>query len=73
MFRKSAVLKVSENFQKNLFSRVPFKQFGLSSPSPITIRKTSSTANVSCNVPRIFKNPGRASVVELPRLEQYFS
>ena len=36
MFGKAAVLKISKNFQKNIFSRVPFKQFELPN-LPITI------------------------------------
>ena len=49
MFGKTAVLKVSENPQKNFhFSRVAFKRLGLSNLSPITALNNDSIANVSC-------------------------
>ena len=56
---KSAVLKASENSQKNIFSRTPFQQFELFNVPPINILKTKSTAKVSLSNPRIFKTAGR--------------
>ena len=44
---KTAVLKVSGNFQKNVFFGVPFNQFELSNLPRIPILETVSAANVS--------------------------
>ena len=63
---KTAVKKVLENYQKNVFSSVPFKKFELSNPpiNPINYRKTDSAANVSFVCFENFKIDLRASVVQ---------
>ena len=48
MFGKTPVLKIPGDSQENVFGKVPFKQFKLSNLSPITILKSDSTTNVSC-------------------------
>ena len=48
MFGKSPVLKISEDSQKSVFGKNLFKQFDLSNLLPITILKTDSITNVSC-------------------------
>ena len=48
MFGKTPVLKISEDYQKNIFSKVLFKQFKLSNLSSTAILKTDSIINVSC-------------------------
>ena len=45
--KKTAVLKVSGNFQKNVFFGVTFNQFELSTLPPIAILEIDSAANVS--------------------------
>ena len=45
--RKTAVKKVLQNYQKNVFSSVPFKKFELSNPPTYNYRKTDSAANIS--------------------------
>ena len=44
---KTAVLKVSGNFQKNVFFEVPFNQFELSNLPPIAILETDTATNIS--------------------------
>ena len=46
MFKKSAVLKVLKNSQKNVFGGVHFQQLDLPNLLPITILKTGTAANV---------------------------
>ena len=47
--QKNAVLKISKDSKKNVLNNVFFKQFELSNLSPIiTLRKTDSITNVSC-------------------------
>ena len=44
---KTAVKKVLQNYQKNVFSSVPFKKFELSNPPTYNYRKTDSAANIT--------------------------
>ena len=44
---KTAVKKVLKNYQKIVFSSVPFKKFELSNPPTYNYAKTDSTANTS--------------------------
>ena len=61
MCQNTAVLKVSENSQWDVFSRVLFKQFELSNLPAIPILKTDSTGNVSCECSKNFENCFRSS------------
>ena len=61
---KTAVKKVLQNYQKNVFSSVPFKKFELSNPPTYNYRKTDSAANISFVCFENFKIGLRASVVE---------
>ena len=61
---KTAAKKVLENYQKNVFSSVPFKKFELSNPPIYNYRKTDSAANVSFVCFENFKIGLRASVVQ---------
>ena len=61
---KTAVKKVLENYQKSVFSSVPFKNFELSNPPTYNYRKTDSAANVSFVFFENFKIGLRASVME---------
>ena len=62
-FRKTAVKKVLENYQKNVFSSVPFKKFELANPPTLNYRKTDSTADISFVCFENFKIGLRTSVV----------
>ena len=55
MFGKTAALKVLENFQKNVSSRVSFKQFELPNLPPTKIWKQISQQMFRAGDPRIFK------------------
>ena len=55
MFGKTAALKVLENFQKNVSSRVSFKQFELPNLPPTKIWKQISQQMFCAGDPRIFK------------------
>ena len=48
MFGKTVVLKVLENSQKNVLSKVPFKQIDLPNPPTYKHTETDSTASASC-------------------------
>ena len=61
---KTAVKKVLEYYQKNVFSSVPFKKFELSNPPIYNYRKTDSAANVSIICFENFEIGLRASVVQ---------
>ena len=61
---KTAVKKVLKNYQKNVFSSVPFKKFELSNPPTDNYAKTDSAANISFVCFENFKIGRRASVVE---------
>ena len=43
---KTAVQKVLKNYQKNVFSSVPFKKFELFNPPTYNYSKTDSAANI---------------------------
>ena len=62
---KTAVLKVSANFQKNVFFRVTFNQFELSNLLPIAILRINSAANVSCEHPESSVQHPESSVQHL--------
>lgn len=47
MFGKAVVLKVLKNSQKNIFSRILFKQFDISNIPPINTLKTESIVNIA--------------------------
>ena len=64
---KTAVKKILENYQKNVFSSVPFKKFELSNPPTYNYRKTDSAANNSFVCVENFKIGLRSSVVESNR------
>ena len=64
MFRKTVVLKVLENSQKNVLSNVPFKQIDLPNPPIYNHTETDSTANVSCECSEIFEIVGWASLMD---------
>ena len=53
-----------ENYQKNVFSSVPFEKFELSYPPTYNYRKTDSVANISFVCFENFKIGLRASAVE---------
>ena len=55
IFRKTPVLKISDDSQKKSLIKFFFKQFKLSNLSPTTIPKTDSITNVFVSVLRIFK------------------
>ena len=61
---KTAVRKVLQNYQKNVFSSVPFKKFELSNPSTYNYRKTDSVAITSFACFENLKIGLKASVVE---------
>ena len=61
---KTAVKKVLENYQKNVFTSVPFKKFKLSNPPTYNYRKTDPAANISFFCFENSKIGLRASVVE---------
>ena len=61
---KTAVKKVLKNYQKNVFSSVPFKKFELSNPPTYNYAKSDSAGNVSFVCFENFKIGRRASVVE---------
>ena len=61
---KTFLKKVLENYQKNVFSSVPFEKFGLSNPSTYNCRKTDSVVNITFVCFENFKIGLRASVVE---------
>ena len=61
---KTAVKKVLENYQKNVFSSVPFKKFELSNPPTYNYRKTDFTADISFVFFENFNIGLKASVVE---------
>ena len=61
---KTAVRKVLENYQKNVFSSAPFKKFELSNPLNYNYRKIDSPANISFVCFENFKIGLRASVME---------
>ena len=61
---KTAVKKVLENYQGNVFSSVPFKKIELSKPPTCNCRKADSTANISFVCFENFKISLRTSVVE---------
>ena len=61
---KTAVKKVLQNYQENVFRSVPFKKFELSNPPTYNYRKTDSAANISFVCFENFKIGLRASVVE---------
>ena len=61
---KTTVKKVLENYQKNVFSSVPFEKFELSNPPTNNYRKTDSLENISFVCFENFKIGLRASVVE---------
>ena len=61
---KTAVKKVLDNYQKNVFGSVPFKKFELSNPPIYNYRKTDSPANISFAFFENFKIGLRTSVVE---------
>ena len=61
---KTAVKKVLQNYQKNVFSSVPFKKFELSNPPTYNYRKTDSAAIISFVCFENFEIGLRASVVE---------
>ena len=61
---KTTVKKILENYQKNVFSSVPFQKFELFNPPIYNYRKTDSTANISFLCFENFKIGLRASVVE---------
>ena len=61
---KTAVKKVLENYQKNVFSSVLFKKFELSSPPTYNCKKTDSAATISFVCFKNFKIGLSASVVE---------
>ena len=44
---KTAVRKVLNNYQKNVFKTVPFKKYKLSNPPAYNYAKTDSAANIS--------------------------
>ena len=48
MSRKTVVLRVSENPGKIVFSRLPFRKFEIPNLPSMSILKTVSTANTSC-------------------------
>ena len=56
--------KVLENYQKNVFSSVPFEKFKLSNPPTYNYLKTDSSTNISFVCFHNFKIGCRASVVE---------
>ena len=56
--------KVLENYQKNVFSSVPFEKFELSNPPTYNYRKANSVANISFVCLENFKIGLRVSVVE---------
>ena len=61
---KTAVKKVLQNYQKNVFSSVPFKKFELSNPPTYNYKKTDSAAIISFLCFENFKIGLRAYVVE---------
>ena len=61
---KTAIKKVLENYQKNVFSSVPFKKFELPNPPTYNHRKTDFAANIFFVFFENFKIGLRASVVE---------
>ena len=61
---KTAVKKVLENYQKNVFSSVLFKKFELSNLPTYSYKKTDSAATISLVCLKNFKIGLRASVVE---------
>ena len=62
---KTTVKKVLKNYQKNVFSSVPFKKSQLSNPSTYNYAKTDSATNISFVCFETFKISWRASVVDL--------
>ena len=64
---KTTVKRVLENYQKNVFSSVPFKKFELSNPPTYNYWKTDSTASISFVCFENFKIGLKASVVESNR------
>ena len=58
------LLKVLKNYQKNVFSSVPFKKFELPNPPTYNYRKTDCAANISFVCFENFKIDLKASVVE---------
>ena len=64
MLLRTAIKNVLENYQKNVFSSVPFKKLELSNPPTYIYSKTDSTANISFVCFENFKTGWRASVVE---------
>ena len=64
MFGKTVVLKVLENSQKNVLSKVPFKQIDLPNPPTYKHTETDSTASASCEVPIIFEIVRWASLMD---------
>ena len=65
IFDKLVVKKVLENYQKNVFSSIPFKKIELSNPPTYNYRKADYTANISFVYFENFKFGLRASVDEL--------
>ena len=47
MFGKAVALKILKNSQKNIFSRILFKQFDISNIPPINTLKTESIVNIA--------------------------
>ena len=45
---KNCCFEILENFHKNVFSKVPLKQFELADLPLVTILKTGSITNVPC-------------------------
>ena len=61
---KTTVRKVLQNYQKNVFSSVPFKKFELPNPSTYNYKKIDSAAIISFVCFENFEIDLRVSVVE---------